>query len=82
MWRLYEDLPELIGLCAQLLSDRPRFLIANVYAERISGLALAGLMHQALEGRGGRIAWGELALTEPSGERGVGLSFFARWTPA
>jgi 23S rRNA (cytosine1962-C5)-methyltransferase len=38
-------------------------------------------MAQALEGRGGRIDWGELALMEEAGDRGVGLSFFARWTP-
>ena len=43
-------------------------------------------MAQALEGRGGVIDWGELALIEgdgaQGGERGVGLSFFARWRSA
>ena len=81
VWRLYEDLPELIRMCAGLLSDQARFLIANVYAERISGLAVGSLMREALEGRSGRIDWGELALVEASGERAVGLSFYARWTP-
>jgi 23S rRNA (cytosine1962-C5)-methyltransferase len=80
VWRLYDDLPELMRQCAELLSDGARFLIANVYAERISGLALAALMQEALQGRGGRIDWGELALTEEAGDRAVGLSFFARWT--
>ena len=81
VWRLYEDLPELVRLCAELLADDARFLVANVYAERISGLAVASLLREALAGRGGRIEWGELALAESSGERAVGLSFFARWTP-
>jgi 23S rRNA (cytosine1962-C5)-methyltransferase len=81
VWRLYEDLPELIRLCGELLSDKARFLIANVYAERISGLATAGLMREALQERGGRIDWGELALVEQGGARAVGLSFYARWTP-
>lgn len=80
VWRLYEDLPELMRLCAQLLSDEARFLICNVYAERISGLAAGSLMREALEGRGGRVDWGELALVERGGERAVGLSFYARWT--
>jgi 23S rRNA (cytosine1962-C5)-methyltransferase len=80
VWRLYEDLPELIGQCAELLAEDAKFLLANVYAERISGLALACLLQQALAGRGGRIDWGELALAEASGERAVGLSFFARWS--
>ncbi|MGZ3315414.1 MAG: hypothetical protein ACXU8Q_14695, partial [Caulobacteraceae bacterium] len=30
----------------------------------------------------GRIDWGELALGEESTDRQIGLSFFARWTPA
>jgi 23S rRNA (cytosine1962-C5)-methyltransferase len=80
VWRLYEDLPELIGLCAQLLSNQASFLLLNAYAERISGVALASLLAEALEGRAGRVDWGELALMEEGGERGVGLSFFARWT--
>ena len=82
MWKLYEHLPELMTQCAELLSDEACFLVANVYAERISGLAVAGLMAEALAGRGGRIDWGELALEEASGDRTVGLSFFARWTAA
>ena len=80
VWRLYEDLPELIANCAALLSDDARFLIANVYAERISGLAVGSLLREALPGREGRIDWGELALVEQGGERAVGLSFFARWS--
>jgi 23S rRNA (cytosine1962-C5)-methyltransferase len=80
VWRLLEDLPELLGLCVALLSDAADFLILNAYAERISGVALAGLLKEAMAGRAGRIDWGELALMEESGERGVGLSFFARWS--
>lgn len=80
VWRLYEDLPELIGQCAELLSDDASFLLLNAYAERISGVALASLLAGALTGRAGLVDWGELALMEEGGERGVGLSFFARWT--
>jgi 23S rRNA (cytosine1962-C5)-methyltransferase len=80
VWRLFEDLPELLRLCVELLSPDARFLVLNAYAERISGLSLAGLMADAMAGRGGRIDWGELALMEDAGDRGVGLSFFARWS--
>jgi 23S rRNA (cytosine1962-C5)-methyltransferase len=81
VWRLFEDLPELAQLCAQLLSDQAGFLLINAYAARISGLALASLLAETLAGRAGRIDWGELALAEERGERQIGLSFFARWTP-
>ena len=80
VWRLLDDLPELIAGCAALLSPEASFLLVNAYAERLSSLALAGLLSQALEGRGGVIDWGELALMEESGARGVGVSFFARWS--
>jgi 23S rRNA (cytosine1962-C5)-methyltransferase len=79
VWRLFEDLPELLTLCCELLSENAEFLILNAYAERISGLSLAGLMADQMQGRGGTIDWGELALMEESETRGVGLSFFARW---
>ena len=80
VWRLNEDLPGLIEGCAALLSADARFLLLNAYSERLSGLALAGLLAEALQGRGGQVEWGELALMEQGGARGVGLSFFARWT--
>lgn len=80
VWRLYDDLAELIRGCAALLSDDAAFLLLNGYSERISGLAMGSLLADALDGRGGVIDWGELALMEDSGLRGVGLSFFARWS--
>lgn len=82
VWRLFEDLPELVTLCAELLSDTPSFLLLNGYAARISGAALAHLVGEALVARGGRVDWGELALQEADTDRLVGLSFFARWANA
>ena len=81
VWRLFEDLPELASLCAQLLSEHASFLVLNAYAERISGPALAGLLADKLKGRGGTIDWGELALVQAGGEREIGMSFYARWSP-
>lgn len=83
VWRLFEDLPELVDLCAQVLAPDARFLLLNAYAARISGASLAHLVGQHMGARGGRIDWGELALTEEDGHetppREIGLSFFARW---
>ncbi|MEO8812515.1 MAG: class I SAM-dependent methyltransferase [Caulobacteraceae bacterium] len=79
IWRLYEHLPELVAVCVALLDESASFLLINAYSERISGLALAGLVAGAAKERGGLIEWGELALMETAGARGVGLSFFARW---
>jgi 23S rRNA (cytosine1962-C5)-methyltransferase len=80
VWRLLDDLPDLIATCAALLSPDASFLLVNAYAERISGLALAGLLADSLAGRPGAIDWGELALVQETRDRGVGVSFFARWS--
>lgn len=80
VWRLFEDLPEMVRLCCATLSPDANFLIVNAYAARISGLSLAGLLAEHLAGRPGRIDWGELALAEEDGERAIGLSFYARWS--
>ncbi|HUZ11902.1 MAG TPA: class I SAM-dependent methyltransferase [Caulobacteraceae bacterium] len=82
VWRLLEDLPRLMAGCAALLAPDAAFLLVGAYAERLSGLALAGLVADALGGRGGIVDWGELALIEEDGLRGVGLSAFARWSAA
>ncbi len=82
VWRLFEDLPELVGLCAELLDEEADFLLLNAYAARISGLSLAHLLSDALKGREGQVDWGELALREDEAAgtpREIGLSFFARW---
>ena len=78
VWRLFDDLPDLAGLCARLLSENARFLVLNAYAERISGVALAGLLAENLADRSGQIEWGELALNEDRGDRAIGMSFYAR----
>jgi 23S rRNA (cytosine1962-C5)-methyltransferase len=82
VWRLFEDLPELMAMCAELMSENARFLLLNAYAERISGLSLAHLTAGAMQGRGGVIDWGELDLSEDNDGREIGLSFFARWRAA
>ena len=81
VWKLYEHLPEMMQMCARLLSPGASFLLLNAYAERISGAALSSLLAERLADRGGRIDWGELGLVEDGGARQVGLSFFARRTP-
>lgn len=81
VWRLFEDMPGLLADCAALLADDADFLLLNAYAARISGLSLAHLMAEATANRGGRIDWGELALSEDGPDaRAIGLSFFARWS--
>lgn len=80
VWRLFEDLPELSALCAELLGENASFLLLNAYAERISGAALSSLCAAKLGGRTGTIDWGELTLVEDAGDRQIGMSFYGRWS--
>ncbi len=81
VWRLETDLPGLIGDCARLLDRDSRFLFLTVYAVRMSSLALAGLLDEALRALPGVIEHGDLAMAE-AGELGRVLptAIFARWS--
>ncbi|MCY1671120.1 class I SAM-dependent methyltransferase [Novosphingobium sp. SL115] len=80
VWRLEESLPGLIADCAQLLDADSRFLFLTVYAVRMSSLAIAGLLADALKDLGGTIEHGDLSIREtgPDG-RLLPTAIFARW---
>jgi len=87
VWRLEEHLPGLIADCAKLLDADSRFLFLTVYAVRMSSLAIAGLLAEALVHLPGSIEHGDLAVQEETlrqaqGERDGRLlptAIFARW---
>jgi 23S rRNA (cytosine1962-C5)-methyltransferase len=81
VWRLEEHLPGLIADCARLLDDGSRFLFLTVYAVRMSSLAIAGLLEEALSHLPGRIEHGDLAVREEGeGGRLLPTAIFARWS--
>lgn len=80
VWRLEESLPGLINDCAQLLDADSRFLFLTVYAVRMSSLAIAGLLAEALKNLPGTIEHGDLCIREPGeGGRHLPTAIFARW---
>ena len=81
VWRLDEHLPGLIADCAKLLDADSRFLFLTVYAVRMSSLAIAGLLQEALAHLPGRIEHGDLAVREEGeGGRLLPTAIFARWS--
>jgi 23S rRNA (cytosine1962-C5)-methyltransferase len=81
VWRLEEHLPGLISDCAKLLDKDSRFLFLTVYAVRMSSLAIAGLLQEALRGLPGPIEHGDLAVREEGeGGRLLPTAVFARWS--
>jgi 23S rRNA (cytosine1962-C5)-methyltransferase len=79
VWRFEDDFPRLLKAVRDLTSDRPLFVIATVYAVRLSyaavGQALAGAMG------GGKVVCGEMAIQETGRDLVLPTGLFARWTP-
>lgn len=83
IWQLTEDLPALLTACRNILSPTPLLLIATIYAIRLSTIAAHSAIASALEGLGGRLQSGELAIAEsrPDG-RMIGQALYVRWNVA
>ncbi|WP_372338773.1 class I SAM-dependent methyltransferase [Mangrovibrevibacter kandeliae] len=80
VWQILEDLPYLLDLTRQILTDRPLFVILTAYSIRSSFYALSELMAESFRGLGGRIEAGELVIREAGEEpRNLSTSLFSRW---
>ena len=80
VWKLEENLYPFVRLCAQVLSDKPLFVILNSYTTGLAPSVL-GYILQMLVGRrfGGHVTWDELGL--PCTDSGMALPCGAtgRW---
>lgn len=79
VWKIERDLPKLIDLCTQLLSDKPSFFIINTYTTDYSSLTLANALIQKFTKHPGTITHGELALHSTDSPLIVPCSIFANW---
>ena len=79
IWRLFEDLPQMIDLCRQLIDPDRGLIVLTSYAIRSSFLMLEELCRDGLLlPLGGRLDSGELVLVGEDGRR-LSTSLFARW---
>jgi 23S rRNA (cytosine1962-C5)-methyltransferase len=80
VWKVERQLPELLDLCRQALTDRPRLLILTTYNIEASALMLRNLVADLMHPYGGCIEAGELALPHSAAPgRLLPLSIYARW---
>ncbi len=80
VWKLAEDLPGLLALCATILSPKPKFVLLNAYTADLSAIALGNMLNSALKNFSGKTRFGELALEESSSKRLLPSGIFVRWT--
>jgi 23S rRNA (cytosine1962-C5)-methyltransferase len=80
IWKLEEGLNRLLAACAQLLDEDALFLVATVYAVRLSFLALDNSLAAALGTRAGHREAGEMAIPEQGSNRLLPTAIYARWS--
>lgn len=75
-WQLFENLPEMLRLCREILAPERGFLILTAYAVRASFLSLHELCAETFPEA--TLESGELALREQGGGRLLSTSLFTR----
>jgi len=79
VWKIEDELPELLSACREILSDKPLFVIFNMYSTELSSISIANLLSEMMSDKNGEIEIGELAIKEESRARLLPLSIFALW---
>ncbi|MBC7521960.1 MAG: class I SAM-dependent rRNA methyltransferase, partial [Sandarakinorhabdus sp.] len=80
IWSLERDLPELMHLARQLLSDEAAFLVLTVYAIRMSALAIKALLDEVMADAGGQIEAGDMAIREEARGLLLPTAIYSRWS--
>ena len=79
-WEFMQDLPILLKLLPQLLSNKPLFIILNSYAIRASCLSLHFSIKEIMEQYSGKVESGEISIVEDQeNPRQISTAIFARW---
>ena len=84
IWQLQENLPLLLSNCQQLISDSPLFLVATIYAVRLSIVSIHAAIADSFSEMNGELKSGEIALVEDvtlsnKPPRAIGQAIYARW---
>ncbi len=78
-WKFEEGFAPLLDNVRRLMSDQPLFVIATVYAVRLSFLSVAQTLETAMDGMGGQITHGEMAIQETGRGFVLPTGLYARW---
>ncbi|MEQ9333437.1 class I SAM-dependent methyltransferase [Thalassobaculum sp.] len=80
VWRLEEQLPQLLADCRALMDERSSTLVLTAYATHLSMLTLQRLLEDAFAGLPGTISVGEMALREETTGRLLPTSLYVSWS--
>lgn len=79
IFKIEEDLPFILDACRRLLSDSPLFVLLSCHTPGLTPLSLHHLLDEMMDGLGGAIDSGEMAISGHRSVRAVPSGTFARW---
>lgn len=80
IWKVEEQLFDLIKLCTQVLSDQPLFFLVNSYTTGFSPTVVQNILHINLKKFKGQVSCDELGLKETGSGIILPCGISARWT--
>jgi len=80
VWEIYKSLPNLLEACRQVLSKKPLFVVATVYAVQASALHVGQALEAMMGDFSGGVESGELITREASAGRFLSQAVYARWS--
>ena len=84
VWQLHKNLPDLLSDCTSLISNSPLFLVATIYAVRMSIISVHSAIANSFSTKLGKITSGEIFIMEDDTisnvkPRAIGQALYTRW---
>ena len=80
VWKFEENLPELVNLCVQVLSDKPLFFLINSYTTGISSTVLQNILELTISKKyKGKVSNGEIGLPMTNSKMVLPCGIYGRW---
>jgi len=80
LWKLEDNLYDLIKLCGEVLVEKPLFFLVNTYATNISPTAVKNILDIVIKGKfGGKTSAEEIGLQISSNRLILPCGFVGRW---
>ena len=84
VWQLHKNLPDLLSDCTSLISNSPLFLVATIYAVRMSIISVHSAIANSFSTKLGQTTSGEIFIMEDDTisnvkPRAIGQALYTRW---
>jgi len=79
LWKIEDNLVELLADCRDILSDDPLFVLITMYSINQSSLLIGNLLQDMMHGCSGVIEVGELCLKPRSSRKMLAMAHFGQW---